>query len=88
MKKIVLIILVYSALVCTAIGQTTIGIPAIKNYTQVDFNASTEIYDAKQDRNGILYFANNLKASSPKVSTRELFSFVVFSGGQAGSVHA
>lgn len=59
MKKIALLVLVYNAFIFTAIGQTTIGIPAIKNYTHADFNASTEIYDAKQDRNGILYFANN-----------------------------
>jgi hypothetical protein len=59
MKKIALLILVYNAFIFTVIGQTTIGIPAIKNYTHADFNASTEIYDAKQDRNGILYFANN-----------------------------
>jgi len=59
MKKIALLILACSVIVCAANAQNTIGIPAIKNYTHADYNASTEIYDAKQDRNGILYFANN-----------------------------
>ncbi|WP_184545588.1 ligand-binding sensor domain-containing protein [Mucilaginibacter sp. FT3.2] len=59
MKKIVLLILACTAIICAANAQNTIGIPAIKNYTHADYNASTEIYDAKQDRNGILYFANN-----------------------------
>lgn len=41
-----------------SVAQTTIGIPAIKNYTRADYNASTEIWDVKQDKNGILYFGN------------------------------
>src|ERR1700754_566595 len=59
MKRIILLIIVCRALVCTAHAQTTLGIPAIKNYTHTDYNASTEVWDAKQDKNGILYFANN-----------------------------
>ncbi|MBB6110589.1 Y_Y_Y domain-containing protein [Mucilaginibacter lappiensis] len=59
MKKIILLIIICHALVFAAAAQTTIGIPAIKNYTHTDYNASTEVWDVKQDRNGILYFANN-----------------------------
>ncbi|WP_183556987.1 triple tyrosine motif-containing protein [Mucilaginibacter sp. SP1R1] len=59
MKKIILLILICRALVYSAIAQTTIGIPAIKNYTHNDYGASSEIWDVKQDKNGILYFANN-----------------------------
>lgn len=39
-------------------AQTTIGIPAIKNYTPADYNASTEIWDIKQGKNGMIYFGN------------------------------
>lgn len=59
MKKELLLIILCFALVYNATAQTTIGVPAIKNYTHADYNASTEIWDTKQDRNGILYFANN-----------------------------
>jgi ligand-binding sensor domain-containing protein/DNA-binding CsgD family transcriptional regulator len=59
MKKIILLIIICRALLYTANAQTTIGVPAIKNYTHTDYNASTEIWDVKQDKNGILYFANN-----------------------------
>jgi ligand-binding sensor domain-containing protein/DNA-binding CsgD family transcriptional regulator len=59
MRKIILLIIICHALAYTAIAQTTLGIPAIKNYTHTDYNASTEIWDVKQDKNGILYFANN-----------------------------
>ncbi|MES2274859.1 MAG: two-component regulator propeller domain-containing protein [Bacteroidota bacterium] len=59
MKKLIATILICRACLCLAIAQTTIGIPAIKNYTHTDYNASTEIWDANQDKNGILYFGNN-----------------------------
>jgi ligand-binding sensor domain-containing protein len=59
MRKIILLIIICRVIVYTAIAQTTIGVPAIKNYTHTDYNASTEIWDVKQDKNGILYFANN-----------------------------
>lgn len=58
-KKNVVLIIVFLALTCPAIAQPTIGIPAIRNYTHADYNAATEIWDANQDKNGILYFANN-----------------------------
>ncbi|MDB5091718.1 MAG: transcriptional regulator [Mucilaginibacter sp.] len=58
-KKNALLIIVFLALTCPAIAQPTIGIPAIKNYTHADYDAATEIWDINQDKNGILYFANN-----------------------------
>ena len=40
-------------------GQSTIGLPAVKNYNNNDYHAGIEIWDINQDRNGILYFAND-----------------------------
>ncbi|GAA3992037.1 two-component regulator propeller domain-containing protein [Mucilaginibacter dorajii] len=59
MKSFTLIFFLLNTIFCTVNAQTSIGIPTIKNYTHADFNAGSEIYDAKQDKNGILYFANN-----------------------------
>ncbi|QKJ29905.1 transcriptional regulator [Mucilaginibacter mali] len=58
MKKLLIAFVVCQALLRMALAQTTIGIPAIKNYTPTDYNASTQIWDANQDKNGILYFGN------------------------------
>ncbi len=59
MKNFTLIFLFLNVVFCVANAQTSIGIPSIKTYNHADFNAGSEIYDAKQDKNGILYFANN-----------------------------
>jgi ligand-binding sensor domain-containing protein/DNA-binding CsgD family transcriptional regulator len=59
MNKVVFLILFYLFFAGAAIAQTTIGLPAIKNYKSSDYNAATQIYDAKQDKQGILYFAND-----------------------------
>jgi len=59
MKKSILLIIICGALFSITHAQPGIGIPAIKNYTHTDYNASAEIFGASQDRNGILYFANN-----------------------------
>lgn len=59
MKKCILFIIVLRAFICTSFAQTTLGIPAIRNYTHNDYNAGSEIWDIKQDKNGILYFAND-----------------------------
>lgn len=45
--------------ISATIAQTTIGLPAIRNYKSTDYNAATQIYDVKQDKEGILYFAND-----------------------------
>lgn len=58
-KKNILFVIVFLVLNCKVIAQPTIGIPAIKNYTHADYNAATEIWDVNQDKNGILYFAND-----------------------------
>jgi DNA-binding CsgD family transcriptional regulator len=57
--KSILLIIICSALLSAANAQPSIGVPTIKNYTHADYNASTEIWDVNQDKNGILYFANN-----------------------------
>ncbi len=59
MKKSSLLFIICVILIRATNAQTPIGVPAIKNYTHDDYKASTEIWDAKQDKNGILYFANN-----------------------------
>jgi ligand-binding sensor domain-containing protein/DNA-binding CsgD family transcriptional regulator len=40
-------------------AQNTIGLPEIVNYTKQAYRAGTQNWDIHQDRNGILYFANN-----------------------------
>ncbi len=40
-------------------GQNTIGFPDIINYSKQDYNAGLQNWDIKQDRNGIIYMANN-----------------------------
>ena len=42
-----------------AIGQNTIGLPDIINYTRPVYKAGLQNWDIKQDKNGIIYFANN-----------------------------
>jgi ligand-binding sensor domain-containing protein len=39
--------------------QNTIGLPDIINYSKLSYNAGLQNWDIKQDRNGIVYFANN-----------------------------
>ena len=41
------------------IGQNTLGIPNIINYTKLQYNAGSQNWDIKQDNNGITYFAND-----------------------------
>lgn len=59
MKKCILITIVLRVFICTSFAQTTLGTPAIKNYAHSEYNAGNEIWDVKQDKNGILYFAND-----------------------------
>ena len=40
-------------------GQNTIGLPEIINYSKQAYKAGTQNWDICQDKNGILYFANN-----------------------------
>ncbi|MEO5889460.1 MAG: triple tyrosine motif-containing protein [Ferruginibacter sp.] len=40
-------------------AQNTIGLPQILNYNNNDFHGGTQTWDIKQDKQGIMYFANN-----------------------------
>ena len=57
MRTIVLLSLCLSFLHC-AVGQSTIGIPDIKNYSRSEYNAAGQNWEMAQDKNGIMYFAN------------------------------
>src|ERR1700740_492471 len=57
-RKIILFAVLFT-LSCRAAAQAVIGIPAIKNYTNTDYQAGAEIWDACQAHNGMLYFAND-----------------------------
>ena len=59
MKYFLLLIVYYGFLLGEASGQSTLGLPAIKNYTNIDYHAGIEIWDIAQDKNGILYFSND-----------------------------
>ncbi|MBO9566722.1 MAG: hypothetical protein J7621_28375 [Niastella sp.] len=41
------------------VGQNTIGLPEIINYSDQDYHGGTQTWSAQQGKNGILYFANN-----------------------------
>lgn len=41
------------------ICQNAIGIPHIRNFSNHDYNAGTQNWDIRQDKSGIMYFANN-----------------------------
>ena len=59
MKKLVLLSLLFAAAMEEVFCQSTIGLPAIRNYNNTDFHAAIEIWDIAQDAGGRLYFANN-----------------------------
>ena len=40
-------------------GQNTIGLPLIVNYGKMDYHGGAQTWDIKQDRQGLMYFANN-----------------------------
>jgi DNA-binding CsgD family transcriptional regulator len=48
--------LIYSAIL---FGQNTIGLPEITNYNKKIYGAGTQSWEIQQDRDGIIYFANN-----------------------------
>lgn len=43
----------------TSLGQNTIGLPEIVNYSKQAYNAGSQNWDIKQDKNGLVYFGNN-----------------------------
>ncbi|MCX6208232.1 MAG: triple tyrosine motif-containing protein [Bacteroidetes bacterium] len=55
MKKIIVLLL----LPFWAIGQNTIGFPDVTNYAKYAYNGGLQNWDIKQDKNDIIYFANN-----------------------------
>src|SRR6476660_7053740 len=42
-----------------AAGQNTICMPCIVNYSRQAYNGGSQNWDIAQDKNGIVYFANN-----------------------------
>ncbi len=55
MKKIVLLFLIPM----NCVGQNTIGLPEVINYTKKTYFAGLQNWDIKQDKNNIIYVANN-----------------------------
>ena len=54
------LVLLFILQVCApGFGQNTIGIPAIVNYSKQAYNAGSQNWGIAQDKNGIVYFANN-----------------------------
>lgn len=43
----------------TLLSQNTIGLPDVINYKKQSYNGGLQNWDIKQDKNGIVYFANN-----------------------------
>lgn len=60
MRRSLLLILILSTLLCgRLVGQNPVGLPDIINYEKTTYGAGTQNWGIQQDRNGILYFANN-----------------------------
>ncbi|HEX2629642.1 MAG TPA: triple tyrosine motif-containing protein [Chitinophagaceae bacterium] len=58
MRCVVLLVTI-ALLHITVSGQNTIGIPNIVNYSKQVYNAGSQNWNIVQDKQGILYFANN-----------------------------
>jgi len=58
MKRNLVLILLLNV-ISSSFSQNTIGIPDIVNYPKSIYNAGTSNWDIAQDKNGIVYFANN-----------------------------
>jgi ligand-binding sensor domain-containing protein/DNA-binding CsgD family transcriptional regulator len=41
------------------VGQNTIGLPMVNNFTKYEFKGGKQTWDIKQDKQGRMYFANN-----------------------------
>jgi ligand-binding sensor domain-containing protein/DNA-binding CsgD family transcriptional regulator len=59
MKKLVLSIVLLAAAVGPAFCQSTIGLPAIRNFSNAEYHAATEVWGIGEDKYGRLFFANN-----------------------------
>ncbi|WP_207534100.1 ligand-binding sensor domain-containing protein [Desertivirga arenae] len=54
--------LILFLVICTnlhAFGNNPIGLPDIINYPKTQYNGGTQNWDIQQDKNGLVYFANN-----------------------------
>jgi len=58
-RALLLITLFFSLLSTSSFGQNPIGLPDIINYEKTTYGAGTQNWGIQQDRNGVLYFANN-----------------------------
>lgn len=52
-------IIIFCLLPFYTIGQNTIGLPDVINYTKQVYGGGLQNWDATQDKNGVMYFANN-----------------------------
>lgn len=52
-------LLIFFILPITLVGQNTIGLPDVINYYKSDYRAGIQNWDIRQDKNGIIYIANN-----------------------------
>ena len=55
MKQLILLICFPLSAIC----QNTIGLPDVINYSKQSYNAGLQNWDIKQDKNGVIYIANN-----------------------------
>lgn len=58
-KRIALLVIFHTYFLYHCFAQNTLGIPVIKNYTYQQYNAGNGIWHIAQDKNGLLYFAND-----------------------------
>lgn len=59
MKNVLSLTICWSVLLQVVMGQSTIGTPAIRNYSNADYHSGMGVWDIGQDKNGILYFAGD-----------------------------
>jgi ligand-binding sensor domain-containing protein/DNA-binding CsgD family transcriptional regulator len=58
-RQLLLFLLTFSISCAVCFGQNPIGLPDITNYEKTAYGGGTQNWAIQQDRNGILYFANN-----------------------------
>lgn len=59
MRRVVLFFLCFLSAYFNCFSQNTIGIPVVVNYAKQVYNAGSQNWGIAQDKNGIIYFANN-----------------------------
>lgn len=58
-RSLLLISVIFTLTFTRIFGQNPVGLPDIINYQKTSYGAGTQNWGIQQDRNGILYFANN-----------------------------